>query len=133
MKGFTLVETVLSVFIIGVALFGLMHLFQGSVRTAADTDQAVQAASLARERLERILFDKKMNGYDFVTQANYPAVENFTGAFAPFTRTVAIREVRETDLTTDQANSGYKRVTVGVQWGANGHVTLETLATKWNE
>lgn len=132
-SGFTLIETVLAIVVIGVGLFGVMHLFQGTVSDAMITDQAVQATALARERLERIIFDKKMNGYDYVTQANYPTVESFTAPYLPFTRVVTIQEVRATDLASPQTNSGYKRVNVMVRWGTANQVGVETLVTRWNE
>ncbi len=132
-RGFTLIETVMAVLIIGISLFGLMHLFQGTVSTAFDTDQAVRATQLARERLERMIFDKKMNGYNYIVAANYPAVENFTGDFSPFSRRVSITEVRGDNLTTPAPNTGYKRVVVTVSWDATNRVQLETLVTQWNE
>ena len=132
-RGFTFIETVMAIVVIGVGLFGLMHLFTGTVSNAFVTDQAIQATELARERLERVVFDKKMNGYNYVTTANYPAVENFTGAFSPFTRTMTILEVRSDNLTTASAGSGYKRVSVTVSWPTGHSVQLETLVTKWNE
>lgn len=131
--GFTLVEAVLAVLVIGVGLFGVMNLFQGSVSSSFTTDRAIQATQLARERLERLTFDKKMFGYDYVNSANYPAIENFTGDYAPFSRTITIQEVRASDLSTLENRSGYKRVNVSVAWPGGNNVSLETLLTKWNE
>lgn len=132
-NGFTFIETILAILIIGIGLFGIMNLFQGTVSTAVDTDRTLQATQLARERIERILFDKKMNGYNFVTTANYPTIENFTGAFAPFSRTISIQEVRSDNFNVTQPGTGYKKVSVTTSWGTNSRVTLETLVTQWNE
>lgn len=132
-SGFTLIESVLALVVIGIGVFGLMNLFQGTVSNVVSTDQAIQATQLARERLERIVFDKKMNGYDFINTANYPAVESFTGSFSAFTRNISILEVSDSNLTTSSNNSGYKRVTVTVAWSDSNQVVLETLVTKWNE
>ncbi|MBI2083293.1 MAG: prepilin-type N-terminal cleavage/methylation domain-containing protein [Deltaproteobacteria bacterium] len=131
--GFTFIETVLAILIIGIGLFGIMNLFQGTVSTSVDTDRTLQATELARERIERILFDKKMNGYDYVTTANYPMIESFSGSFAPFSRTISIREVESDNFNLDRNGSGYKRVAVTVSWEGGRVVMLETLLTKWNE
>lgn len=132
-KGFTFIETILTILIIGIGLFGIMNLFQGTVSTSVDTDRTLQATQLARERIERVLFDKKMNGYDYVTTANYPAIESFSGPFSPFSRTISIQEVRSDDFNQAQANTGYKKVSVTVSWGQGRQVSLESLVTQWNE
>ena len=132
-SGFSFIEAILAVVIIGIGIVGLMNLFQRTVSQGLVSDRAVQASQLAHERLERIIADKKGRGYDFITMANYPAIESFTGAFAPFTRTLSIQEVRDSDLMTPQPNTGYKRITVVVTAPGGLSVTEETLVTRWNE
>ncbi|MBI4373745.1 MAG: prepilin-type N-terminal cleavage/methylation domain-containing protein [Deltaproteobacteria bacterium] len=132
-KGFTFLETILAILIVGIGLLGITNLFQRSVSQSVDTERVLQATQLARERLEQLLFDKKMRGYDYVVSSSYPVTENLGGLFAPFSRTISIREVRSNDLDQTQAGTGYKRVLVTVSWPVGRQVALETLMTKWME
>ena len=131
-KGFTLIETILAMMVVAIGIFGTMNLFYNTVNRAFETDAYIQATALARERLEEITFDKKMNLYASIVSANYPATENLTGAYSAYTRTVTILEVNPADLSSAQNNSGYKKVTVTVSWNG-GSVTLATLLTSWGE
>ncbi len=131
-KGFTLIETILAMMVVAIGIFGTMHLFYNTVDRAFETDAYIQATALARERLEEITFDKKMNGYAFIVSANYPTTENLTGIYSAYTRTVTILEVNPADLKSSQSNSGYKKITVKVSWNG-GSVTLDTLLTFWGE
>lgn len=131
LSGFTLIETVIAMAVITMGLFGTMSLFYNTVGTSMNSHLTVMASSLVRERLEKIIFDKKMQGYDFVQIANYTTPETFTGAFAPFTRTTQIQEVDSVDLTTPRSNTDYKRITVTVSWTGGNQVRLATLVTRW--
>lgn len=131
-KGFTLIETILAMLVLAVGIFGTMHLFYQTTHRTFETDAYLKATALAREKLEEITFDKKMNGYAYAVDANYPVSEVLTGNFSDFTRTISIREVDATDLNTTQNNSGYKKVTVMVSW-SGGSLTLDTLVTLWGE
>lgn len=132
-KGFTLIETVIAMTVLSMGLFGTMKVFQDSVGTSLDSHLTVIASALAREQLEKMVFDKEMNGFDFIEMANYQATESFAGPFAPFTRTVAIQKVDGNDLTTARITSDYKRIMVTVTWTGGGFVRLETLVTRWGE
>lgn len=131
--GFTLIETVLAISLIAVGFLGTFAMFQNSLGSAVTSVQTLQATWLARERLERVLFSKEMNGYASITTANYPSPETFTGTFSPFTRTTQILEVSSANLTSASNGSGYKRVTVAVTWVGGHSIQLEGLVTLWGE
>lgn len=130
-RGFTLIETVLAISLISVGMLGTFAMIQNSLGSSVTSTQTLQATWLARERLDRILFNKEMSGYNFIIPANYSGNETFTGALIPFTRTTQIVEVSSADLASAQSGSGYKRVTVSVTWPGNNSVTLEGLVTLW--
>ena len=111
----------------------MMVLFDNVTRGAMEGDKNVMATYLARERLERIVFDKVYRGYSYVVQANYPASENVSLGSNNFVRTLNIYEVTKSDLTTAQSGSGFKRIDITVNWGAAATqaITESTLLTSY--
>lgn len=130
-RGFTLIETVLATVVISVGLIGIFAMIRNSLGSSVTSLQSLQAAWLARERLDRILYEKEMQGYGFAVAANYPGPETFAGNFSPFVRATEILEVDDDDLTSPRADSGYKRVTVTVTWPPGNSVAVEGLVTDW--
>ena len=130
-QGFTFIELVLTVLILGTGLFGLLATFQNVVVHGANSEEYVTAAYLTSSKMEEIIADKSSQGYDFVINANYNTSENLAGNFVGYTRTLNIFEVNSNDLITPQANTGYKRVVVSVVSPGGATVTYETLLTLW--
>ena len=111
-----MVELVLTIAVISFGLIGLMVIFENATKGVMQADLNVMAANLAHEKLEQIIVDQWRDGYAELDDSNYPD-ENFGDEFSVFTRTTSIVEVSETDFTTLESNSGYKRVEVAVTWG----------------
>ena len=134
-RGFTFVDTAIAITLISVGLFAILSIVYSSAGNSLDSHLTIMATTLAREKLEKMVFDKKMNGWASIDTVNYPATETFTGAYAPFTRTVAIIKVDRDDLITERVNTNYKRITVTVSWNSGGakSVTLETVVSLWGE
>lgn len=130
--GFTLVDTILMMLILGVGLSGMMSFFVASNRQALDADQTVQASVLAQEKLDQVIANKIALGYNAIVAANYP-VENLGAPFAGLTRTTTITEVSPNDLSTASPGSGLKRVNIVVSWGVNANqaVQLTTMVTAY--
>lgn len=131
-KGFTLIETVMVIVILGIIGAGMLMYF-ASMRFAADPAVLLQATSLAGNRFERIIADKKANGFNsIVPAAPAPVASPFDG----FTQEAQVFCVQEADL---DANSGTmpdcsdsdihaKRVQVIVTW-AGGSVDVVSVIT----
>jgi len=130
-KGFTLIEVVLAIVIIGIALTGLLTLYQNVVNHGSQSEEYVTAAYLTSSKMEEIIADKDNQGYAFVIDSNYSTSENLTAPFLGYTRTLNFVEVDPNDLTTPQADSGYKRIVVNVTSPGGAVVTYETLLTLW--
>ncbi|MBI4238246.1 MAG: hypothetical protein HY696_07515 [Deltaproteobacteria bacterium] len=130
--GFTFIDTILMMVILGVGLTGMMSFFVSSNRQALDADQTVQASVLAQEKLDQIIANKIALGYNAIVAANYP-VENLGAPFAGLTRTTTITEVSPNDLSTASPGSGLKRVNIVVSWGVNANqaVQLTTMVTAY--
>ena len=113
--GFSLVECLVAIIILTVGLIGASYPVKGVQVSIMGMVRRTTASHLLREKLERMVFDKKTNGYAWVLEANYPD-ETLTGDFSPFTRTVTIDEVDRDDLSVLSPGSGYKSVNVTVSW-----------------
>ncbi len=130
--GFTLIEVLLVVVIMSVSLVGIMQLFTNATRGALEADLNVVASNLIRERMEEIVSHKVDGGYAALSQLNYPQ-ENFADDFSIYTRTTAITEVSAADFSSEELGSGFKLVTVTVNWGAAGNqqLAVSTLLTDY--
>lgn len=125
-RGFTLVEAILTVVIIGGGLVGVMVLYQNATRSSMQSDVAIEAMYLAREKMEQTVATKVLSGYGAITGS---LTESVSVGGRTFTRIRSIAEVSGTDLMTSQSGSGYKSVEVTVRWGnaATEQVTLKTI------
>lgn len=118
-KGFTLIETLMVIVLMGIMGTGLMLYFAGL--GSSNQAQVVQASLLAQEKMERITADKKANGFSsIVSEASAP----LSAPFDRFTRSVEVYCVNEADLdlsagTMPDCNDTdiqAKRVTVTMSW-----------------
>ena len=100
---------------------------------SVDSDYTTIATNLANEKIEEILAIKSMQeeGFEYIDEANFSS-ETLSGVFAPFTRTVSVVEVSASDLSTEEEDSGLKKVTVTVTWDNNKTVSLITLLANYS-
>lgn len=127
-KGFTLIEALLVIIVIGIAFFGLSWLYGNVTQNALTSDLTILATKLAREKMDEISQTKADSGYAaIVAQA---AAQATSGTWT-FTRQVAVSYVNPADMSASGSDTGYKRVDVMVSWGTgvSNQVTLTTLFT----
>src|SRR3989338_1758963 len=86
-KGFTLIEGVLSILIIGVGLIGVLYVFSGSTKSSLQADQIAVAQNLAEEKLETIIADKANTNYTTVINNINSGAYNDGPIFNIYTRT----------------------------------------------
>lgn len=131
--GFTLIEVLLTVVVVGVGLFGLMTLYHNSTRNVMEGDINLSATYLARERLEQLIADKANQGYGYVINDNYSTSTPVTVGSHIFTRSFNIYEVNASDLITPEVDTGYKRIDMTLTWGtgAGQSMTIPTLITNY--
>lgn len=135
--GFTLVETVITIVIVGIA-FAVLLSFTQSLRSSADPVLTQQAVALGQEKLDQIIADRRdittPRGFSYATNpSNYPAEAPVAG-FSAFNRAVAIACFNAAPFTgagtapaPDCSASGYARVTVTVTSSATGNINVVTL------
>ncbi|MHB8836177.1 MAG: prepilin-type N-terminal cleavage/methylation domain-containing protein [Candidatus Methylomirabilia bacterium] len=146
-KGFSLIELVIVIVILGIASVGLMTVFSTGTKKSADPLLENQALQLAQEKME-IIIGQRMDvatprGFAWVVAADYsanpakyPPETPVAAPFAAFNRSVTITCVTSADLNTSTGAppcaSGYARVTVAVAHAAlSGSVTADTLLTDY--
>lgn len=131
-EGFTLVEIILTIVVLGVGLYGGFALFQSASYNNIDNDFRIVGSKLASEKIEQVMADKTFNGFDSIDTADYP-VEAMQPPHSQFTRTTTITRVSGNDFTTADNTSGYKRVDVLVSWGAanDERVTISTVVSQY--
>jgi type II secretory pathway pseudopilin PulG len=132
-RGFTIIEAVVAVVLIGVTLPPMLWALRQEHRNRVRPVLASQAGFLAIEKLEDIIADRNSStrGYAYLTGANYPA-ENPVPGFNGFSRNVSFSETGP-DLVS--AGTGYKKATVNVTWtdgtGTPRTTTLMTVVTDY--
>ena len=128
-KGFTLLEAVMVIVLLGIVGAGILMYFAG-MRGSADPVLRIQAIELAQERMERIIADKKADAVNGFNNVVSEAAVALGAPFANFTRSVTVICVQEAALNTSSGTmpnctdiSSYhaKNVTVNVTWTGGGN------------
>lgn len=140
-KGFSLIELVIVIVILGIASAGLMSVFSTGMKGSANPLLENQALQLAQEKMDIIVGDRMNTALGFTYLKNngagtiYPA-ENPIAGFPAFSRTVTTFCVAAAALNTSIGTpptcvSDYIHVTVTVSHAVLGSVTVETLVTNY--
>ena len=157
-KGFTLIEIIISLVLLGFALFGLINLYMNlSVNNVAAQYRGT-ATMLAQELIEEIKakrFDERTTkdlsgnwsviGIDSGETAGNKATfddvddfngwsENLTSPYTGFTRTASVIYVAPGDLDTSSTrDNDYKKVIVTVSRGGTTYSQLSTVVSRSRE
>ncbi|MBI2345922.1 MAG: prepilin-type N-terminal cleavage/methylation domain-containing protein [Deltaproteobacteria bacterium] len=125
-RGFTLIETVLTLLVVGIGLFGIMALYQNMSYSLYNADLQVIATDFAQQKVEQLVAKKAFSGYGAVTSE---AAEILASGPHNFTRTTTVEYIDPTTMAVSVADTGYKRVMIDVTWGLGLVVRLVTLVT----
>jgi len=125
-NGFTLVETIISVVVIGIAFLGLLAVFTGTYTRAVYGDALTTATMLADGEMERV----KGLGFASVSDQNRDAPVAFGGNFSNFFWQVRVDAV-PVAIATDPTMTNYKKVEVRVSNGIIGYVSINTVVTNY--
>jgi len=81
MQGFSLVELIAVIVLLSVGLVALLQVFGTATRTIGNNVDGQLGAQLTQERAERVLVDRRVRGYAYVTTLgtypNEPAIAGF--------------------------------------------------------
>jgi prepilin-type N-terminal cleavage/methylation domain-containing protein len=132
-RGFTLIEGVVAVVLLGTALPPMMWALRTAQVRRVSSALASRARWLATEKLEDVIADRHSTtrGYAWLTGANYAAEAPVAG-FVQFSRSVVFAETAA-DLVS--VGTGYKKATVTVSWtdstGTARSIAIATIVTDY--
>ena len=112
-NGFTLVEVIVAIVLIGVGLMGLAALSTTVTRANVQSSSLTTATALAQERVERLRTDD----YDAIASGNDARVVD------------GVTYTRTWTVTADDPAQGLKTVAVAVSWTSRGATHTTRLAT----
>ena len=121
MRGFTLIETVIAIVIIGVVFAGLLAVFTGIFTNACRDEVLAISTSLAKGEMERV------TRLTYGSIASTPNV-SFGGNFANYSYQIIVSAVPEAIASDVPPMSEYKQIEVRVTNELTGIVSLKTIA-----
>ena len=127
-RALSLIEVVLAIVILALAVPPLMIQLNTAVRAQVSTMHQMMSVQLASERVGEVqaaCIDIG-RGYTYVDAANYP-LENDAAGFSGFTRQTEVREVSTADYTTQETDSGVKRIRITVSDPEGNSLVTETF------
>lgn len=87
MQGFSLIELIAIIVLLAVGLVSLLQVFGTATRSIGNNVDGLLGAQLTQERAERVLVDRRVRGYAYVTTpGTYPAEAAIAG-FPNYART----------------------------------------------
>lgn len=124
-KGFTLIEVLITIFLLIVALVGLASVTVSVIKGNDLSKMVTKATTLAKDKMEA-LKNASVTGY--ATDASLSVGSHTDSVEAPYTRQWVVEAVGTTppDNDTDKM----KKITVTVSWTWNGkahNVALQTI------
>jgi len=124
MKGFTLIETIIGIVVLGVIALGLFATFTGVFKNAVQDETITVAVSLAKGEMERVT---KLAWASILNQYRDAPV-SFGGNFSNYSWQVRVDRVPTAIVHTTNMNQ-YKQVEVRVTNPIVGDISLKTIVT----
>ncbi|MEK6733474.1 MAG: type II secretion system protein [Candidatus Omnitrophota bacterium] len=125
-KGFTLIETIISIVVIGIAFLGLLAVFTGVYTNAVYDDAMTIATMLAKGEMERVIG----LGFAGVSDQNRDSPLAFSGNFSSYSWQIRVDAV-PIAIADDPTMTNYKQVEARVTNSITGSVSLKTIVTNY--
>jgi prepilin-type N-terminal cleavage/methylation domain-containing protein len=135
-KGFTLIETIVTLVVLAIAVIGVLRVFTTGTQESANPLVVDQAMQLAQGELDQAVGEKIANGFGAATLATTYTTCNST-MLSGFTCARTICYVPAGNLNDQSACAtvtNYKHVTVTITYsviGAIGNLKLETVIANY--
>ena len=131
-KGFTLIETIITLVILSLAAVGVLAVFSFGIGESADPSLRNQAIGLLQEKMDNVAALRQSGGFDAVVADPGAAFPAPFGAFS-WARTAVCVTQADVDTATGAppCASGYARATVTISWGGVNAVSASTLVTEY--
>jgi len=131
--GFTLVEALLSLVVLGVALVPLINLFAQAAERNNRPPYEVIASGLAAQKMEEMIRNRALQGWTSftATPTTYTTVDITN--FPTYQWMVAVDTVAQNNFNTvvGAGSTPYKRITVFVKKPDNTELKLTTIVTNY--
>jgi len=131
--GFTLVEAILSLVVLGIALVPLINLFaEGAERNKLPYE--VVASSLAASKMEELIANRATQGWTSFTASPTAYQDVDVTNFPGYQWKVEVVKVQQSDFNSvlgAGANTRYKRITVFVQKPDTTELKLVSIVTDY--
>ena len=124
MRGFTLIETIIGIVVIGIISLGLLAVFTGVFTNAARDEVLTVATSLAKGELERTT---RLN-YASIVDQNRGTPVSFGGDFANYSWQIRVDPV-PVAIANDAGMTNYKQIESRVTNTMLGDISLKTIVT----
>jgi len=124
MRGFTLIETVIGIVVIGVIALGLFATFTGVFKNAVQDELISVATSLAKGELERVT----RLSFASVVDQNRNSPVSFGENFANYSWQIRVDAV-PVGIANDPGMAQYKQVESRVTNPMVGDISLKTIVT----
>jgi len=121
MGGFTLIETIISILIIGIAFTGLLAVFTAVFKDALYDEAVAVSCMLARGEMEKAI----AQGFSITSSSG-----NYTGPFSNYSWEVVVGAVPQ-EIADDPDMNNYKEITVYVTNQIAGRVYLKTIIANY--
>lgn len=125
-KGFTLIETIISIVVIGIAFLGLLAVFTGVYTNAVYDDAMTITTMLAKGEMERAIG----LGFASVSDQNRDSPLAFSGNFSNYSWQIRVDAV-PIAIADDATMTNYKQVEARVTNAIAGSVSLKTIVTNY--
>ena len=124
MRGFTLIETVIGIVVLGIIALGLFATFTGVFKNAVQDETMSIATSLARGELERVT----RLAYASIVDQNRGTPVSFGGNFTNYSWQIRVDAV-PVGIANDPGMTNYKQVESRVTNPMAGDISLKTIVT----
>lgn len=128
--GFTLVEVILSLVVLGIALVPLINLFGQAAERHTLPDEVI-AGGLAAAKMEEAIARKALLGFASFTASQTTYTDVDSSNFPNYQWKDEVVNVAESDFNLVSAGSKYKRVTVWVKKPDTEELKLFTVVTDY--
>ncbi len=124
MRGFTLIETVIGIVVIGIIALGLFATFTGVFTNAVRDEVVTVATSLAKGEMERVT----RLAYASIVDQNRGTPVSFGGNFTNYSWQIRVDAV-PVGIANDPGMTSYKQVESRVTNPMVGDISLKTIVT----
>ncbi len=133
-KGFSLIEIIISVFVLSVGILGLVAAFPRGSKIQKQVESQAIANNIAQEKMEELLslmYEEIPLG---IIEDSARISSDPLDGFYKFKRTTQISLIDQ-NMLTSQSDIGLKKITIKVEWGSvfdgpDSNATISTIISK---